>query len=526
MLTTSWTLLLLCFTPFKQAQVSEGIRRIIENRQFEVAGQTIYCKKMLPEFYYASGFQPAWTSTDNIGALLEEIKQASKEGLTPTDYHYDYLVEQLKANDDVSPEMDVILTDAYLLYASHLMSGKINPEKLVAEWQVNPKEFDFIKSLSDALTHHSVTIALNTIKPQYKTYVRLREALNKYRQIQQLGGWKSILPGEAIKPGATDIRVTDVRNRLLLTGDLSIDRKDSMEYYDIALQEAVKVFQKRHGLMPDAVIGKNTIAVMNVPVEKRIEQVILNMERCRWLPLDLGQHYILVNIANFELEIVKNGKLEMEMNVVVGKPFRKTPVFSKRMLYMTFNPYWTVPPTILANDVLPAIKKNTGYLSNQNMKVISGNNEVDPASIDWSSITPGNFPYQIRQDPGTNNALGLVKFIFPNPYNVYMHDTNHRELFSRTDRALSSGCIRLSRPLDLANYLLSNEKGEWSREKIDRIIARESNHTVVLKNEIYVHLLYWTSFVGDDGRINFREDVYERDEILWKAMLQAPPSID
>lgn len=509
-----------------QAQgVNEALRRIIENRQFDVDGESIFCKKTLPEFYYERGLQLAWTNEDNISELIEQVKLAPEEGLTAEDYHYTYLREHFKGLASMTPAMDVLLTDAYLLYASHLLSGKVDPETIAPEWQVNRKEQDLKTLLSGALKDLEIARSLNSLKPKYKTYVRLKKALKRYKEIQAKGGWPAISYGEALKPGMTDSRITQIRKRLFVTGDIASTESDSIDLYDPALEAAVKVFQRRHGLETDGVIGKATLAILNEPVEKRIEQIILNMERCRWLPLELGQHYILVNIANYELEVVKDGQVQMEMNVVVGKPYRKTPVFSKKMMYMVFNPYWTVPPTIMANDVLPAVKKNPNYLKSQNLKIISGNTEIDPSTIRWSEVTPKDFPFQIRQEPGVNNALGVVKFIFPNPYNVYMHDTNHRELFGKSDRALSSGCIRLSRPMDMAEYLLKDHPGGWTREKIDQVLAREKNYTVLLASDITVHLLYWTSFVDENDLINFRKDIYDRDEVLWKAMQEGPPSI-
>ncbi|UII32558.1 L,D-transpeptidase family protein [Fulvivirga ulvae] len=508
-----------------QAQPDEGLRKIIENKEYNIDGQPLFCKKTLPEFYYSRGFERAWTHEDNINELIEQIKLASEEGLQTEDYHYEYLKENFKGLKSMTPALDVLLTDAYLLYASHLLSGKVNPEKIVAEWQVNRKETDLKILLSGSLENIEIARSLNGLKPKYKTYVRLKRALRLYREIETKGGWPVIEGGETLRTGMTDPRVEQIRNRLFVTGDISTTHTDSVNLFDSTIEEAIKTFQRRHGLEPDGAVGKSSLAILNEPVEKRIEQIILNMERCRWLPLDLGEHYILVNIANYELEVIKNGKLEMEMSVVVGKPYRKTPVFSNKMMYLVFNPYWTVPPTIFANDVLPAIRKNVGYLRTQNMKVISGDTEIDPSSIAWAEVTPKNFPYQIRQDPGPNNALGQVKFIFPNAYNVYMHDTNHRELFSKTDRALSSGCIRLSKPIDMAEYVLKHHPAGWTREKIDKTVGKEKNLTVMLSEEIYVHLLYWTSFVDEHDRINFRKDIYERDGVLWKAMQQGPPSI-
>lgn len=510
---------------YTQTENINDIRRIIESAQYNIAGEPVICKKTLPEFYYQRGFEPAWTNEDNITELIEQIKLADAEGLHKEDYHYEYLKENYSDLSSVTPEMDILLTDAWLLFASHLLSGKVNPETIVPDWRVNRREIDLIASLSEALENISVARTLTQLKPTYKTYVRLKQALKMYRDIQAAGGWEMIPGSESIKPQTPDPRVPAIRKRLAATGLLATAEGDTALLYDPVLKEAVMLFQKRHGLNPDGVIGPATLRMMNTPVEKRIQQIILNMERCRWLPLDMGQHYILVNIANYELEVVRNKAVEMEMSVVVGKPYRKTPVFSSRLMYLVFNPYWTVPPTILNNDVIPAIKKNPDYLRRNNMKLLSGGNEVDPATIDWSQVKPGKFPWQVRQEPGPDNALGAVKFMFPNAYNVYIHDTNKKELFSQTDRAFSSGCIRLSRPLDLAEYLLKDHPQNWTRERIGQVISKEKNHTVMLMQEVNVHIQYWTAFVDESNLLHFRNDVYERDDALWNAMQQAPPSI-
>ena len=380
--------------------------------------------------------------------------------------------------------------------------------------------------MNEAILNNSISGSLTSLLPTYKTYTRLKRALSNYRQIEYDGGWKPIASGETLKLGMSDPRVVDLKNRLIFSGDLKA-RVAIDENYDELAELAVKKFQKRHGLTVDGNVGAGTLEMLNIPVEKRIEQVIINMERCRWLPTELGEHYVLVNIANFELEAVKNGEVELEMDVVVGKPFRKTPVFSSQMVYLVFNPYWTVPPTIFDNDIVPAVRKNSRHLANLNIKVVSGYgaNEkiIDPSTIDWSSVTSRNFPYMLRQEPGPNNALGLVKFIFPNPYNVYMHDTNHRELFVNTDRTLSSGCIRLAKPLEFAEYILKNQSQDYTMEKIQSIVAKEKNQTVLIQPGINVHLLYWTAFVDETGSINFRKDIYERDKALSNALSKSKP---
>ena len=506
---------------------SEEIRRWVENKTFEVDGQRIFGKKSIPEFYLDRGFEPAWTNDDNIAELIEQIKRIHEDGLEPEDYHLSYFMSNISTAKKVTPVQDILLTDAYLLLTSHLISGKVNAKTIDPEWIVSTKDVDLKRTLNHAVSEIEVARSINSLKPKYETYMQLKKALAKYRDLKEKGGWQPIAAGETIKPGDTNLRVQAIRKRLAVTEAYQLPNlPDSLIFfYDEELAASVKDFQKKHGLASDGAIGKGTLSAMNFSVDERIDMIIVNLERCRWLPTNLGKEHIIVNIANFELQAVKDGKTELRMNVVVGKPFRKTPVFSEKLRYLVFNPYWTVPPTILSQDILPAVRKNPNYLNSINIKVVNGDQIIDPKTINWATTTPRNFPYQLRQEPGLNNALGIVKFIFPNPYNVYMHDTNHRELFGNTDRALSSGCIRLSRPKEMAAYILNSDTDKWDEKRVDDAIRSSKNLTMMIKKDIMVHLLYWTAFVDENGNTNFRLDIYDRDTILRKALLQDPPSI-
>ncbi len=324
-----------------------------------------------------------------------------------------------------------------------------------------------------------------------------------------------------------DDRVTVLRRRLEASGDLAPATSEVPVRFDADVKEAVKRFQRRHGLDTDGVVGKGTLAALNVSAGDRVRQLELNLERWRWLPLDLGESYILVNIPGFDLEVIEGGRMVLAMRVVVGRPYRRTPVFSSPMTYLVFSPYWHVPPSLAVQDVLPAVQKEGDYLAKKSIKVFRGwgseAEEVDPAAVDWSSLKREGFPYRFRQEPGPDNALGGVKFMFPNPYNVYLHDTPSRELFRRTERTFSSGCIRIEKPLELAEYLLREAAG-WSPENITAASQKGMEQTVRLPRPIPVHLLYWTSWVDQAGTIHFRNDVYGRDRLLDEALKDKPPS--
>ena len=292
-------------------------------------------------------------------------------------------------------------------------------------------------------------------------------------------------------------------------------------FYDDDLVAAVKHMQYRHGLATDGVIGRETMAAFNVPVEKRIEQMVLNLERRRWLADDLGQRYIFVNLADFALKLVDEPKTLLDMRVVVGKEYHETPIFSADMTYIEINPYWNVPPSIAGKELLPHIKRNVNYLADKNFTVLSGwgsgADEVDPATVDWRRLSARNFPYKLRQDPGDNNALGRIKFMFPNKFNVYMHDTPAKALFLKAHRSFSHGCIRLQHPLELAEFVLNGMDG-WTRERIEQTIASGKRTIISLPQPLPVHIAYLTTWVNKDRSVHFRNDVYGRDAALARAL--------
>ena len=354
----------------------------------------------------------------------------------------------------------------------------------------------------------------------------MKSALQKYKEIKINGAWSLIPIGETLKIGGADsIRVPLLIDRLLATQDLT-QRPSNRIIYSESIAESVKKYQQRNGLETDGNLGKMTTTMLNVSVDERIDQIKINLERYRWISKELGTHYVLVNIADYSMQVLKNEKLTFKEKVIVGKPFRKTPVFSSKMSYMVVNPTWTVPPTILFNDILPEVKKNPGYLATKNIRVLQGQGSsvsiIDPYTIDWTALSRGNFPYILRQDPGPINALGVVKFMFPNQYNVYIHDTPSKELFERSDRAFSSGCIRLNNPLSFAKYLLQ-EDPKWNEERLNKVIANGMEQSIMLDKPLNVHILYLTSWV-DNGQVHFRNDLYQRDKPVLDALNSKPPS--
>ncbi len=340
----------------------------------------------------------------------------------------------------------------------------------------------------------------------------LEKALAQYQQLAAQGGWPRVPGGPTLHEGDMDVRIPLLRDRLAAGGDL--DAPTNREnIFDTPLREAVQRFQVRHGLIADGVVGAKTLAELNVPVSERIRQLAASLERCQPLPSLLEPRHILVNIADFTLKLYENGELRLSMPVIVGKTYRQTPVFNGRISSLVLNPAWEVPHSIATKDLLPKIKKNPSYLGTSHLRVFRGWNpstEVDPAGVDWASLSPSHFPYRLRQEPGPANALGRVKFLFPNPYDVYLHDTPSRELFRKDDRTFSSGCIRLANPLGLAVYLLQGTPLS-SMEALTAAIASEKTQSIPLPSPIAVYMAYMTAWVDRDGTVQFRRDIYNRD---------------
>jgi murein L,D-transpeptidase YcbB/YkuD len=526
-------------------QVRELLRNRIEASgtpaMLEVGGSGIYACRALPVFYERRSYLPAWIEGERVSPMASELlaalRSADAEGLNPADYHLFEIERLLKqAGDPPHPvsssdlrtmvDLDLALTDAFLIYGSHTVAGRVNPETIDSEWLANRRDVDMVEVLDRALSSKAVLGTLESLRPSGRGYSGLRNALVDYRDINTKGGWPFIPAGPKMQRGDFGDRIRLLRKRLETSGDLpagDIERPDS---FDESLEEAVKLFQRRHGLDIDGVVGPATLSALNVPTAARVSQIEVNMERWRWLPEDLGRRYVFVNIANFELDVVEDKREVITMRAIVGRDYRRTPVFSDRMTYLVLSPFWNVPPSLAAQDILPQVRKDPNYLAQKGMRVFEGwgsdTKEIDPLSVDWSSITGKNLRYRFRQDPGPSNSLGRVKFMFPNKFNVYLHDTPSRDLFQKTARAFSSGCIRIENPIELSEYLLQGDP-RWDQSAILAAIDRRIEQTVNLPEPIPVHLLYWTAWVDAAGIANFREDIYGRDKLVAEALAEKPP---
>lgn len=527
-------LLLASFVLCQAAQANELLRRrmesILAGYPVAAAGETLLATKALPRFYDQRQYELAWSAPLLWQAMLDAIDQVAADGLQPEDYHRTPLARLLaQASDQPGGlteaqriDLDLLLTDAFLVLGSHLLDGKVNPETIDPEWVASRRQRDMVASLDTALANDKVISTLTGFRPAQAGYQRLVDLRPKFRRLLETA-WPPLALTPSIRPQQTDPRVPEVRQRLELLGDLSAMTETSYadEVYGDDLQSAVMRFQSRHGLEPDGILGKDTFAALNYSPQQRLDQLDVNLERWRWLPDDLGDTYVMVNIAGFELELVAQGQVVERHRVVVGRSYRRSPVFSDQIRYLVFNPTWTVPFKLMVQDKLPEILQDPDYLNRLGFTVYKGwgekRQQVDPATIDWASLSARYFPYQLVQEAGPRNALGQIKFMFPNKFNVYLHDTPSKELFQKTDRSFSSGCIRVENPVALAERLLAGTPG-WNPDRIRSVLHTGEGQTVYLQEPVPVHLQYWTAWLDANGALQFRKDIYDRDARLLSAL--------
>ncbi len=541
---------LLCLLACRRAAVTLPVQENISGRWQTsgdqlvlIHGERLMAQQELARFYQRRNYEPGWSENGVprpcADSLIRQLAQAELEGLVGSSYHLAALIKLTQPQRlsrkpdkwaaDQLAELDILLSDAFLLFASHLQSGRVNPRTFDAEWFVRRDSADVVVLLEEAVRNGEVCQKLEDLRPHHPSYRRLCQALARFRTLAQQGGWPIVEYVAKLEPGARSPRIAQVRRRLLVTGEWSgrSTAPDSL-FYDDALVEAVKSFQTTHGLEPDGVIGWSTVQEMNVTAEQRCTQIIVNLERWRWLYRDLGDRHILVNIPTFELEVVEQDSIVMSMRVVVGKPARRTPVLSDIMTHLVLNPYWNVPVSIILHDMIPEIRRRPHYLSDRGIRLYPHwdikRSPVNPASVDWSKLNKNNLPYLFRQDPGPENALGRVKFILHNDFDVYLHDSPTRGLFTRAERAFSSGCIRLQKPIDLAVYLL-RDSPSWNREAIQRTIQTLREVTIALPRPLSVHLQYWTAWITAQGELRFGRDIYQRDQKVADALALQPKEI-
>ncbi len=474
----------------RASATADAIRDLLESDAWPVlsiGGEHVHAAEELAAVYRDRDFAPLWTN-GRSRLLLQMLAQAESHGLRRDDYHNRWLSMHADAgvqSPDDAAELDVIASDAFLVYAHHLGSGKVR-EETVAGWHIDRPDPDLRARLQQAAVEDPSVVVADLL-PRHPAYDRLRAGLEEFRAIARQGGWARVPDGPSLRSGDRGPQVLAVRRRLAVTG------APDGEIFDEELAARVRGFQARHGLDPDGVVGKATRAELNVPVEARIDQIEINLERWRWLDADLGQRYVLVNIAGFRAGLYDGDRLTLGMRAIVGRTYHRTPIFSDEIRYLVFSPYWNIPSSIARNEIRP---KGSTYMRRNGIEVLRGG--------------------RLRQKPGPANPLGRVKFMFPNRFSVYLHDTPARDLFDQTSRSFSHGCIRLEKPLELATLLLA-EKG-WSRDEVERAANAGMARTVSLDQRVPVHILYWTAWADETDALQFRPDLYGRDRAVLDAL--------
>ena len=479
------------------------------------------------DFYASRDFAPAWVNgqglNDNGQALLATLGDAAVEGLQPHDYVNDQVLSRVDAADPVArAELDLLLSDAFVRFGNDLMNGRFRQREATPVMRDFESHMDLTQPLRYAVDTGQVAETLRGMAPPHRQYQDLRRALAEYRALAAAGGWPTVPDtGSSLEQGQSGDAISALRARMVASGDYAPPAEGvaNDRYYDAALAEAVKQFQRDHGLLDDAVVGPRTLAAMNASIDYRVRQIEASMERWRWYPRDLGDKYVMINIPAFSLRGVDGDREPLIMRVVVGTPQHQSPVFNDRIEYAQLNPYWNVPQSIADNEYLPALRNDPFHLLNQNIRIRSGGQEINPVLVDWSSVG-GRFPYVLRQEPGAGNALGRIKFLFPNEHAVYMHDTPQRHLFARSARAFSHGCIRLQDPMAMAEFLF---RGQRTVEEIEAMISTGRTRDLILDQSIPVYVGYFSAAPDEDGTVGFYNDLYGRDAVLIEAMVGAVP---
>ncbi len=478
--------------------------------------------KTVQDLYAARDNDPIWLKGDSPNGrardLVEAVATAEQEGFRLSEYDLGGLQSALSAIDADSgrtpaalARLEIRFTTLYLQYGHDMMAGRLDPNVVNRGWYVTTRRQAADSALLAALDDDDFSGMMDNLRPRQEQYQSLRAALKRYRATADAGGWPEVGSG-ALKPGATGDRLLRLRQRLAASGDLDSSDVDGPASLDDGLQEAVNRFRARHGLATDPGVDRQTLAELNVPVEHRIRQIELNLDRLRWVPNDFGPRYVLVNIPEYELHAFDGGKERLTMKVVVGKDYENaTPVFADTMSEVVFHPDWNIPRDITTQEIIPEVRESPGYLQQRGYEVVDPDHPdrvVNPEDVDWKADT-ADFRYRIRQPGGDGNALGKVKFLFPNRFAIYMHDTPTQATFKRINRAASHGCVRLEDPVAFAKYVLG-PLGGWNEDRIRDAMNDTVTKVVKLEHGLPVYLLYLTAYT-EGGKVHFRPDVYGTD---------------
>lgn len=472
--------------------------------------------KDIQQFYRVNEFKTGWSEAKNRENLIASIKSLAEDGIPTHSFPLDQLStfndKYTTLTDLEKTEADVLYSETFFTVASQLYNGVLNPKKLYNDWDIEPKKINLPATLHLTLIHDAVPIAFDSIRPKNPIYGQLKKVLAELRALPN-EDFVALKSGVKIKLNDSLPEVVDIKKRLMYWSDLK--RNDSLTpIFDEETATALKHFQQRHGLDETGLLDKQTVSALNETKEQKIEKTIANLERWRWYPRNLGHDYVLVNIADFSLIAVTHGDTLQKHKVIVGTPARKTPILSSQFSGLIINPTWTVPPTILKNDLVPSATKNRGYFANRGFTIYDNKGNIVSAA-DWNPERASSYRYV--QKPGNANSLGRIKFDFKNNHLVYLHDTNNKNNFNKDHRDLSSGCIRVEDPFDLADYILTTENSKYTMKQINQWLTTEKTQHIPLKKTIAIHQLYWTAWQDKNG-MQFRNDIYDLDKDLFEKL--------
>lgn len=497
---------------------------ILSGSSFAEEIQTFYAERDYLEIWLLNG-----RLSKEGEAMLSQIEDSKYDGLLPADYNLEQIYEfsvnkdkEIKKFRNLSKvekiQLELLLTDAFFNLAHDMEKGKVNPSVLDPNWKFEEKKTEVIYSqlLQEIAGGASVEKTFAKLYPNSQLYAQGKDAIRELYEIQKKDTltWEFARVDGAIKVGEKHAAIPALRKRLIFWDFLKSYEIEEPTLFDSVMFAGLQKYQESNGMNPDGIIGSLVAESLNNSPENLIDIASLNMERLRWMPaIDWNQEMVLVNIANYQLDYMDKSDTAFTAKVIVGKEYNESPTFTAPMSYIVFSPYWNIPESITKDEIIPAVEKNPNYLSQKNMEVVNGDGEpVNASKVNWSAESG----YRVRQKPGGDNSLGLVKFMFPNEYNIYIHDTPARGLFEKETRALSHGCIRIQNPDQFAKILLKDDS--WTDEKIKEAMGQDKEEVVQLDRKIPVVLLYMTFWADKDGKANFRSDVYDRDAALLKAL--------
>jgi murein L,D-transpeptidase YcbB/YkuD len=513
--------LLLLLTLWSSAGWAEdGLRLFLEGLRagapLDLAGQRLQSPNAVMAFYLDNNHSPVWVGGGSLSlqnqALQQAIAESALHGFNPARYHLDVLSSTSKANQ---PDfvIELLATDAFLTQARHRAFGAVSPKSLDPDWHLIPVTRDFVADLQVIVSAgEGVQEFLQGLWPKHDEYWALVTEKKRILELEETQS-SPVTQGPLLKKGVVGARVRELKHRLL-------GPNDHDDVFDDVLDQAVRVFQDSAGLETDGLVGAGTLEALNATRVDWLDRLNANLERWRWLPSQMPESFVSVNIAAFELRAVSEGEEAFKMRVVVGRPFRETPVFTQKMRYMVLNPFWNVPFKLATEDKLPMLKTNPSALHELGYQARRAGEDgfVDVTSVDWSGVNRRNFNFLLRQLPGPKNALGHIKFMLPNEFSIYLHDTNDRTLFLKRERSFSSGCIRLSEPEQLASWLLHKENRLEDAAKLSTQIASGDTVTVNLKTPMPVYIAYFTAFTTESSQVVYRRDIYQRDRKIVEAL--------